>query len=348
MSLTPPIFSSVASFNTPVHDLWHKRFQLEQSVRQFFLNLGYLETPTPLLVMSPGMEPHLRPFQVIGQNAKAFLPTSPEFSMKKLLALGFHKIFQINSAFRDEPMSLEHLPEFRMLEFYETNLNLTELMNRVEALILYLAQTLDSPTSQIHAWPYRHFKLNLTPHWPKVRVNDLFIEHTGVDLRKVQKKNELEEELKRLNLKSSSSDTWDDLYFRIWLNLIEPKIDPTRPLFVTHFPRSQSSLCNPIQDETGFLWANRFELFLGGHELGNAFDELLNPSIQRENFIRDQLERKRAYGESMPESPLDEDLLQSLSHIPPTSGIAIGLDRIFMILLNAQTIQSLYPVLPKI
>ena len=122
-------------------EIWKKRFLIERNVREYFWSLDYLETRTPLLVKSPGMEPHICPIEVKRRSgfSPTFLPTSPEFAMKKLLARGLSKIFQISSAFRDEPFSPEHHPEFTMLEFYEAHCSLEQLQSRVEGLFQFLA-----------------------------------------------------------------------------------------------------------------------------------------------------------------------------------------------------------------
>ena len=113
---------------------------------------------------------------------------------------------------------------------------------------------------------------------------------------------------------------------------------------MTDYPTSQSSLCNRIQDSKGFEWANRFEVYAGRIELGNAFDELRDPAQQRRNFLHDQKIRKEAYQDQYPESPIDEDLLSAIAHMQPTCGIAIGVDRICMLLLDAPSIDSVLPL----
>jgi len=312
---------------------WRKRLMIERWTREFFWALDYTETRTPLLVMSPGMEPHIRPIEVA---PGVFLPTSPEFAMKKLLAKGLPRIFQICSSFRDEPRSPEHSPEFTMLEFYETNISLEALQTRVENLFLFLSQKLTENFSQSS-------KVNLSAPWPRFKINDLFIQHAGIDLRNSTSK-QLSELCNQHHLPANSDEPWDDLYFKIWLNLVEPNLPTHQPCFVTHYPVSQSSLCNKVKDAQGFEWANRFEVFVGKLELGNAFDELRDSKIQRENFLKDQHIRKETYGVTFPTSPMDEELLTAIEHMPPTCGIAIGLDRLAMLLLNAGTIEEVIPL----
>jgi lysyl-tRNA synthetase class 2 len=318
--------------------LLEKRSNLERAVREFFWSHDYLEVRTPLLVQSPGMEPHIRPFVVEtppGTCAR-FLPTSPEFGMKKLLADGMPRIFQICSSFRNEPTSPEHHPEFTMLEFYETHLSLEGLQARVEALFSDLALLIHG---SLH-FESAGTRFSLEGPWRRFRVVDLFSTHLGVNLRELTEARALAELCRKQGLQAENHEPWDDLYFKLWLNLIEPKLPQNEAYFVTHYPLSQSSLCNPILDETGFAWANRFEVYVGRTELGNAFDELRDPAKQRANFLKDQKIRRDTYGTEWPESPIDEELLAAIEKMPPTSGIAIGLDRLFMLLLGARTIDE--------
>jgi len=315
------------------HEIWRKRIVIERWIREFFWLQDFEETRTPLLVMSPGMEPHIRPIEVC---KGVFLPTSPEFAMKKLLARGLPRIFQICSAFRDEPKSPEHSPEFTMLEFYETQTTLEKFQTRVEALFLFLAKNLDEKFAQKQT-------VNLASPWLRFTVNELFQKHAGIDLRNSTSK-QLSDLCKKNHLFADESESWDDLYFKIWLNLIEPNLPKDQPCFVTHYPVSQSSLCNRVKDSQGFEWANRFEIYVGRLELGNAFDELRDAKIQRENFQKDQRIRTQVYGDSYPTSPMDEELLSAIEKMQPTCGIAIGLDRLAMLLLGARNIDQVIPL----
>ncbi len=315
-----------------------QRIELDRAVREFFWSLDYQEVRTPLLVKSPGMEPHIRPIELKRSASlpPIFLPTSPEFGMKKLLAKGLPRIFQICSAFRDEPRSPEHHPEFTMLEFYETDLPLEGLQGRVESLLLSLCERVHHSKT----FSFQGRKISFETPFKRFRVVDLFLKHLSLDLRSHQSASMLAEVCAQHQIHASSDESWDDLYFRLWLNLIEPKLPKNEAYFITHYPLSQSSLCNPIADETGFLWANRFEIYVGQTELGNAFDELRDASIQRKNFKKDQEVRRSTYGDTYPESPIDDELLAALPLMKPTTGIAIGLDRIAMLLLDAKTIDE--------
>lgn len=315
-----------------------KRILLERTTREFFHSLGYDEVRTPLLVESPGMEPHILPIQLKRSSAQppSFLPTSPEFGMKKLLARGLRRIFQICPAFRDEPRSPEHHPEFTLLEFYEADLPLEDLQGRVEDLFRSLCVKLHGSTTFLRSG----HPIALAGPWRRFRVPDLFESVLGLDLRAHQTPESLHAVCVREGIASDPGEPWDDLYFKLWLNRIEPTLPANEAYFVTHYPLSQSSLCNPVMDERGFPWGNRFEVYVGRTELGNAFDELRDPEQQRKNFLKDQRIRREAYGDRYPESPMDEELLAAISQMPPVSGIAIGLDRLAMTLMDEQRIEE--------
>ncbi len=320
---------------------WINRIEIDRLVRQYFWAQGFIEPRTPILVQSPGMEPHIKPIEVISRSKqhKTFLPTSPEFALKKILSKGPTKIFQIAPSFRDEPESPDHHPEFAMLEIYETQITLSAFQDRIQNFIHHLAQ-------QIHGQARFNFRdqimdwTNQQP-WPRFTVNELFIKHAQIDLRQNQSIVDFKKQCLLLQIHTDATDTWNDLYFKIWLNIIEPKLPKNTPCFVSHYPLSQSSLCNPIADDQGFMWANRFELYCGQLELANAFDELRDPVQQRANFTEDQKIRTTTYGDTWPTSPIDEELLSAIAAMPPTCGIAIGLDRLAMFLLNAPNLKTL-------
>jgi lysyl-tRNA synthetase class 2 len=323
-----------------MESVWKRRFKFERKVREHLWDEGFEETRTPLLVKSPGMEPHIFPIELKSKSHPVFLPTSPEFAMKKLLAHGMNKIFQMAPAFRDEPPSPDHHPEFTMLEFYETNTTLEKFQNRVEKLFQDLARELNGTL----VFRFRNERVDLAGSWQRSRVVDLFEEFLDIDLRTHQDSASLASVCTRAGLQAEVDESWDDLYFKLWLNQIEPNLPKNRPIFVTHYPVSQSSLCNTVKDETGFTWANRFEVYLGNLELGNAFDELRDAKKQRANFEHDQRIRRNVYGDRYPVSPIDEELLASIEKMPPTCGIALGLDRMAMLFLEAATIDDVIPL----
>lgn len=301
------------------------RALVERGIRDFFSSREFLETRTPLLVPSPGMETHIRPFRL---ETGAYLPTSPEFAMKRLLVGGLEKIFQLSSSFRYEPKSTTHHPEFTMLEWYRAYAGIREIQDDTESLVEDLAM-------RIHGKPFLYYQgksISVERPWPRLRVRDLFL-GLGVDLVTAKSAEAMAAHCQRLGIASSSWDTWDDLYFRIWLNLIEPNLPADRAVFVERYPPSQAALAVLDQDDDGSTWAKRFEFYIGGLELGNAFEELTDAKEQRARFERDMRERTAIYGDAFPPTPLDEDFLSALEEgLPPSGGIAVGVDRLVMLL----------------
>ncbi|MBL7715226.1 MAG: EF-P lysine aminoacylase GenX [Bdellovibrionales bacterium] len=302
------------------------RSQVESGIRNFFLRQDFLETRTPLLVPCPGMETHIRP---IATTTGAYLPTSPEFAMKRLLVGGLEKIFQICPAFRSEPKSTTHHPEFTMLEWYRAFSGYEDVMADVENLFEKLAMDLfGKPEIQ-----FQGKRISVKTPWPRLRVRDLFQEFVGIDLVQNSKAEDLWKHCQRLNLKEARADeSWDDLYFRIWMNCIEPRLPDEQAVFVTRYPASQSALAVIDQDSDGTSWAKRFEVYAAGLELGNAFEELTNPIEQRKRFEKDMETRVKTYGPEFPSTPIDEGFIQALEEgMPPSAGIAMGVDRMVML-----------------
>lgn len=302
------------------------RGQAENLTRQFFSQAEYVEVRTPTLVQSPGMEPHIRPFQT---TTGTFLPTSPEFAIKKLMSGGLTRVFELKSCFRDEPVSPIHSPEFTMLEFYRSFCTLSEFMSDVENWISYVSRMIHGKSELFFGGK----AISALAPWPRLSTRSLFLEHTGIELGNCDSIDALVSFCKTKSLSIPKNASWDDLYFLIWLNHIEPKLPQNQFFFVTEYPPSQAALATVTEHTDGTRWADRFEIYAGGIELGNAFRELTDPTEQRKRFLHDQKIRKDAYGDSMPVSPLDEEFLLALEEgLPPSCGIAVGFDRLVMLL----------------
>lgn len=309
------------------------RDQAERLIDQFFIQQDFERVKTPLLVRSPGMEPHIRPFtaSALGRTEeKTFLPTSPEFAMKKLLAGGMKKIFQICPSFRSEPPSSTHHPEFTLLEWYRAHQNLDAILNDTQELVHHLAQSIQG-RPQIS---FQGQTIDLSLPWPRYTCRDLFKMHVGIDLMgKDGKPIDLAPVCRKLGIETAENEPWDDLYFRLWLNYVEPKLPSDRPVFVERYPASQAALAVITADPDGTRWAKRFEFFIAGLELGNAFEELTDPKEQRHRFEKDMNFREQIYGKSFPKSPIDEEFLRALEEgLPPCAGIAVGVDRLIMLM----------------
>ncbi|MBC7387559.1 MAG: EF-P lysine aminoacylase GenX [Cryobacterium sp.] len=309
------------------------RNHVETGIRDFFTARDFMETRTPLLVPCPGMETHIRTFRT---ESGAYLPTSPEFAMKRLLVGGLEKIFQICPAYRYEPLSTTHHPEFTMLEWYRAYDSLASIQADTESLIETLAISLNGkPEIQ-----FGTETISVKTPWPRLRVRDLY-ESLAIDLVDASTPEKLGVHCTRLGIAFNPTDSWDDLYFRIWLNLIEPKLPADRAIFIERYPPSQAALAVLDADPDGSVWALRSEFYIAGLELGNAFEELTDAREQRARFTRDMQARTEIYGDDFPPAPLDEEFLGALEEgLPPSGGIAVGVDRLVMLFANEPELEK--------
>ncbi|MBI2606025.1 MAG: EF-P lysine aminoacylase GenX [Deltaproteobacteria bacterium] len=316
-------------------------------IRRFFAELEFLETDTPALVFSPGLEPHIRPMRI----GNAFLHTSPEFAMKKILARGFERIFQICRCYRLEPKSATHMPEFTMLEWYRAQKNsqagFETIMNDAEALFESLARKLFGATAfETEA----RGRQDVARPWPRFTIEECFREFAGLELTQHLKTEDLawlcvergwtsKDALTHASL--TRPGAWDDLFYLVMLNGVEPALAKLgKPAIVYLYPESQAALANLTTDSRGFRWAKRFEIYAGGLELANAFDELTDAQTQRARFEKDMALRRALYGDAFPQSPIDEEFLAALASMPPSAGIALGVDRLAMYFTGATDIRE--------
>lgn len=262
------------------------------AVRRFFDDRGYIEVPTPVLVPSPAMEETLFAVEAEG----GFLRTSPEFALKKVLAAGLCRVYEIGPCLRGREQGPWHGREFTMLEWYRAGAELDDLMDEVEALVdsACVAVGRSGPTS-----------------WRRETVRDLVRETTGVDPATASAHD-----------LSPLDDDWDEAFFRRWVDTVEPSLEGA--LFVRDWPASQAALAR-VRDDGPWPVACRFEAYVDGIELGNAFLELTDGAELRRRFQASGA-RRAAAGE-VPH-PVDEALIEATARLRRTAGIAVGLDRL--------------------
>jgi len=304
-----------------------RRALLAEATRAFFRARGFTEVETPYAVPTPGEEVHLRPFATErlrpdGTREQLWLHTSPEFAMKKLLVAGAGPIFQLARVWRNGEASALHAPEFTMLEWYQPGLSFTGLMDQTEALL----RAVLPPTVTC-----RGISTDLS-RFERLTLADAFARHVGADL--LATAGDAAALAAQAGTALRPNETWEDLFFRLLLERVEPHLGRAHPTFLTHFPAAQAALAR--RDPADPRVAERFELFVCGIELANAYCELTDPAEQRARFAAD---RARRHALSGPDWPLDEDLLAALAHgMPPSSGIALGFDRLAMIAAGADRI----------
>jgi lysyl-tRNA synthetase class 2 len=289
-----------------------RRARLAAATRAFFNARGYLEVETPYIVPAPGEDEHIPAIAAGG----GWLHTSPEFAMKKLLAAGSGPIFQLARVWRDEPVSARHLPEFTMLEWYNLVPDMAALISETQA---YLRAVLPPCITR------NGVTTDLT-RYERLTVADAFARHSGADVLGTAGDAAALATQAKATLRPG--ETWEDLFFRLLLERIEPHLGQACPTYLTHWPIAQAALARP--DPADPRVAERFELYVGGLELANAFIELTDAAEQRRRFTTD---RRHPW-------PIDEDFLDAVAHLPPCAGIALGFDRLAMLATSADKVSQ--------
>jgi lysyl-tRNA synthetase class 2 len=313
------------------------------ALRRRFESEGFIEVEPAALQVSPGNETHLHGFatHLVGPDGvahKAYLHTSPEFAMKKLLAAGETRIFAASRVFRNRERGALHAPEFTMLEWYRVGEPLEALKRDCAAALALAAEAADASRLTFRG-------READPFAPpqSVGVRDAFLKHAGIDLfdslsgegRGEPSRAVLARQAGAKGLRVADDDTWSDMFSRILAEKVEPNLGIGRPVFLCDYPASEAALARISHDDPRL--AERFELYACGVELANAFGELTDPAEQRRRFEEDMREKQRVYGEAY---ALDEDFLAALAQMPEASGAALGFDRLMMLACGADHIED--------
>ena len=284
---------------------------------------------TARLVGLPGQEPYLEPFwtnvvEADGTSHPAALITSPEYAMKRLLAAGMDRIYDLGPCFRNnEPWDGTHDPEFLMLEWYRKNADITALMDETEEMVKWVANAYGSPMDR----PFR-----------RLTCEDAWKIYAGIDLASlIGDRESMAKVAVDHHQTVSETDTWDDLYFKIFLSDIEPKLSE-QPTFLYRYPASQAALAKKCTDDPRF--ADRVELYINGLELANGFVELADATEQRKRF-EEEVELRASLGKKT--WLLDEGFLTDLPKMGDAIGIAFGVDRLVMLLTGSKSINEVIP-----
>ncbi len=306
-----------------------RRALLTQAVRAFFDARGYMEVETPYAVPAPGEEVHLRAFRTMqeapdGSTRPLWLHTSPEFAMKRLLVADAGPVFQLARVWRNGEGSARHAAEFTMLEWYRPGLSFEGLMEEAEALLrAVLPPTVRSGGVSTSLGQFE-----------RLTIAEAFRRYAEVDV--LATAGDAGALATEAGTPLRCGEGWEDLFFRLLLERVEPHLGQAHPTFLTHWPAAQAALAR--RDPADPRVALRFELFLCGMELANAFEELTDPAEQRARFVDDRARRHALYG---PDWLLDEDFLAALAHgMPAAAGIALGFDRLAMAAAGADRISQ--------
>ncbi len=290
-----------------------QRAEILQKIRDFFSARQVIAVDTPLLSPYTIPDPNIHSFDLMYQQKKYFLQTSPEFHMKRLIAKHKMSLYQITKSFRQDESGQNHNPEFSILEWYRVGYDLHQLMDEVNELL-----TLILPFKQSERLSYQA----------------LFLKYAEIDPFKLSEveltrfvKNKLKDEVADLVL--SSKDDWLNI---LLTHCIEPQLKNREIMFVYDYPSTQAALAKIEQGV-----AKRFEVYVRGIELANGFHELNNSSLQRQRFVEDNNARAKNH---LPLIPLDENFLQTLDDLPDCAGVALGIDRLIMLALNLNHISN--------
>ncbi len=297
----------------PAPPLLHFRATILTAIRAFFSTRGYLEVETPIRIPAPAPEACIDAIP----SEEWFLQTSPELCMKRLLAAGFARIFQICKCFRREERGRRHLTEFTMLEWYAAGSDYFDMMDETASLIRSVAETAGARGRL----SYQGHVVDLAGPWDRMTVAEAFARYGALSLER-----------------SLEVDRFDEV---IALE-IEPRLGFRRPLFLYDYPAASGALARLKGDDPTV--AERFELYIAGMELCNAFTELTDPAAQRIRFEKEEALRRRA-GRTPYPSP--EPFLEALPHMPGSGGNALGVDRLIMLLADADAIDRVVAFTPE-
>jgi len=312
------------------------RGKIAAAARHFFASQGFTEVETAALQVSGGNEAHVSALPVdlidsAGAAQRMYLHTSPEFACKKLLAAGEEKIFTLARVFRNRERSPLHHPEFTMLEWYRSGAPLLRLAEDCAGL---LAEAASAAGARDVGWRGRLCDPYAEPRL--ISVTEAFAQYAGIDLPALLEDREaLAAAAGRDGIRVAVDDSWSDLFSKILSEKIEPRLGSERPDVLYDYPVSEAALSRPSPSDRRF--AERFELYVCGVELANAFGELTDPAEQRRRFKEQAVVRRRVYGE---DAPIDADFLDALAHMPEASGIALGFDRLVMLAAGAERIEQ--------
>lgn len=317
------------------------RQKIKLSMQNWFAKNNFQEVETAQLQYSPGNEVHLLGLSTIwtapNLNSKElFLATSPEFSCKKLIAGGMERIYEFARVFRNRDLSNIHAPEFTMLEFYKTNCDWLELINDCLELIKNSAKEL-----RVKSYKFGKYEIDIEKKPKFLKVADAFLQYANINLHEMldENGNGLIDIFKiaalQNGIKINEDDDWSNIFTKIMLEKIEPNIGKNEICIFYEYPYPEGALAQRCKNNKKFV--ERFEIYICGIEIANGFGELIDNIEQRKRFEIAMKKQYEIYGKSY---LIDEDLLNAINSMPPTSGVAIGFDRLVMVISGARNIND--------
>lgn len=290
-----------------------QRGRILQGIRQFFIEKGYLEVETPYRIPTPAPESHIDAIP----SGSWFLHTSPELCMKRIVAAGYEKIFQICRCWRERERGSQHLPEFTLLEWYRVGADYLSLMEECEGLIRFVAKAIGLGQKII----FRGREIDLSEAWERVSVKETFRYYSQTSMVEALERN---------------------LFDEIMVQDIEPRLGVKKPTFIYDYPAEKGALARLKREDSSM--AERFELYINGLELANGFSELVDSEEQWRRFHIENTNRQ-SFGKPIYSMP--EKFLAELDNMSPSAGIALGVDRLVMVFLDVETIDEIVAFTPE-
>ena len=317
------------------------RGRITAAVRAWFAARDFIEVETTALQVSPGNETHLHAFATeligpAGDRSRRYLHTSPEFACKKLLAAGERRLFTLARVWRNREAGPLHHPEFTLLEWYRANAPYEALMDDAAAIIGLAAEA-----AGVRRFAFRGRACDPFAPFERVTVAEAFQRYAGVDIMASLAANgdadcaKLAADVSAAGIRVADDDAWSDIFSRVIVERVEPALGSPAPSILCEYPIAEAALSRRTADDPRL--AERFELYVCGVELANAFGELTDPVEQRARQDSQMDAKRRIYCERY---PVDEDFLAALAHMPPASGAALGFDRLVMLATGASRIEE--------
>ncbi|MDA8387034.1 MAG: lysine--tRNA ligase [Nitrospiraceae bacterium] len=316
--------------NPQVKEIFRLRSSVIKAIRDFLEEEGFIEVETPMMHRVAGGAA-ARPFKTrhLALDMDLYLRIAPELYLKRLLVGGYERVFELNKNFRNEGISTRHNPEFTMLEFYMANRDYVFLMSFTERMFTRIAMK----TLGKIKFPYGDTEIDLTPPWPRYPMLDIMREK-GVPAEAFRDPAAARQWAAGKNMEIAPGASFGKVLDEIFKEMVEPTL--IQPAFITDYPVELSPLAKRKPSEPSLV--ERFELFIAGREIANAFSELTDPLDQRERFLR-QVEEKAGGEEET--HPMDEDFVRALEYgMPPAAGEGVGIDRLMMLLANVASIRD--------
>ena len=313
------------------------RARILRSIRRFFDSKGFLEIDAPLLTPCPTLDANIRSIQSVAHDNRneskpMFLHTSPEHAMKKLLAAGADRIYFLGKVFRDGECTRLHNPEFTMLEWYRSEATYEDIINDTQEVVHAVA----NDVFDAEHLKYQGKKIDLSLPWDRITLRDLFVHETGIDLENYRTADSLKEAAASLDVHYQEDDDWETLFFRIFLEKIERKLGFPKPVFLLDYPLSMGLMARRKPENP--RWVERAEIYIAGLECANGYSELTHPDEQKKRFLE---ERRKKTASDNASHPIDWDLISALeSGLSPCAGMALGVDRLVMLLTDKTDIQD--------